>query len=115
MHRDETKLSIGLTFLLLLPLQAVPLEDSLWQRTNSEGKQLRKEGRLDEAEKVSLLALAEAEKFGPEDYRVAVSLNELAALYHSRGRLSKADPLYRRALDILGKIPRPFGTRHSLE
>ena len=73
-------LSIGLTFFLLLPLEAVPVEDSLWQRINAEARQLRKEGRFDEGEKASLLALAEAEKFGPEDYRVAVSLNELAAL-----------------------------------
>ena len=73
-------LSIGLTFFLLLPLEAVPVEDSLWQRINSEARQLARRDALTKGEKVSLLALAEAEKFGPQDYRVAVSLNELAAL-----------------------------------
>ncbi len=98
-------LSIGLTLLLLFPLVVASLEDSFWQRINSEGRQLRKEGRFDEAEKISLLALAEAERFGAEDYRVAATLNELAALYHSRGRLDDAEPLYRRALDIWEKFP----------
>ena len=52
-----------------------------------------------------LHGLAEAEKFGPEDRRLAVTLNELAALYHASLRFSEAEPLYRRALGIWEKFP----------
>ena len=67
---------------------------------STEAKKLRQQGRYAEAEQAHLLAVAEAEKFGPEDRRLALSLNELAALYHTTGRLREAEPLYRRALAI---------------
>jgi len=36
---------------------------------------------------------------------VVVVLNELAVLHHAGGRLSEAEPLYRRALAIWEKLP----------
>jgi tetratricopeptide (TPR) repeat protein len=81
-------------------------EENIWLRHFNEGSQLRKEGRYAEAEKVHLLAIAEAERFGPQDRRLALGLNELAVLYHTTGRrLSEAEALYRRALAILEKLP----------
>ncbi|MEH2316744.1 tetratricopeptide repeat protein, partial [Nostoc sp.] len=38
---------------------------------------------------------------GEEHPDVALSLNNLAALYDSQGRYSEAEPLYMQALDIL--------------
>ena len=58
-----------------------------------------------EAEPVYQAALRMADEFDPEDLRTAVTLNELAVLYHARGRLSEAEPLYRRALAIWEKLP----------
>ncbi len=106
-------LSKGVPFFLLFPIGALT-EDSLWQKTNSEGRELREQGRYDEAEKAGLLALTEAGNFGPEDYRVAISLNELAVLYHLRGRLDAAEPLYRRALGIWEKLPERLETATAL-
>jgi tetratricopeptide (TPR) repeat protein len=51
-------------------------------------------------EKAYLLALAEAEKVGPGDPRVARCLNVLALFYQNRGRLAEAESLYGRALRI---------------
>ena len=101
----KRRLARGVPFFLFLPIVALS-EDSLWQKINSEGRELREQGRYDEAEKASLLALAEAQKAGPEDYRVAISLNDLATLYHLRGRLRDAEPLYRSALDIWERLPK---------
>lgn len=44
-----------------------------------------------------------AEEVWPENRRLAWSLNELAVFYHDTGRLSEAEPLYRRALAIQEK------------
>jgi Tetratricopeptide repeat len=86
--------SLAIVLCLFSPNRTTLAEDALWQKTIREGKHLHQQGRHAEAERVHLLALAEAEKFGPEDRRLALSLNELAALYHATGQLRKAEPLY---------------------
>jgi tetratricopeptide (TPR) repeat protein len=111
MRHSSTRF-LALAFVLVLGGRPVPVanlyaitaSDSLWQKRFSEGRQLRKVGRYAEAEKAQSLALAEAEKFGPEDRRLALSLNELAILHHSRGQLNEAELLYRRALAIGEKV-----------
>ena len=50
-----------------------------------------------------LVTLVEAE-FGAEDTRTATALNNLAESYRARGRFEEAEPLYRRALEILRKV-----------
>jgi tetratricopeptide (TPR) repeat protein len=45
-------------------------------------------------------AVADAERFGPDDPRLATSLNALAVFYASHNRPDLAEPLYRRALQI---------------
>jgi tetratricopeptide (TPR) repeat protein len=95
----------ALAFCLIYPNTPTLAEDSLWQRFIGEAKQLREEKRYAEAEKQMLLGLAEAEKFGPEDRRLAVTLNQLAALYYASLRFSEAEPVYRRALGIWEKFP----------
>ena len=69
--------------------------------TPQRGKTIREQGLYAEAEKAHLLALAEAEKFVPEDSRLATSLNNLARLYLAQGRYPEVEPLLRRALSIL--------------
>jgi hypothetical protein len=70
---------IALALCLFLQGRTTLAEDSLWQKAITEGKQLRQQGHYAEAERAYLLALAEAEKFGPEDPRQAMTLNNLAA------------------------------------
>src|SRR5262249_26970051 len=96
--------SITLALCLLFPDRTSLAEDHAWEKALSEGRQLLQEGRYAKAEKVLLLAVAEAETFGPENRRLPFSLNELAAWYHATGRLSEAEPLYRRALTIWEKM-----------
>ena len=52
-------------------------------------------------------ALEEAEKFGPDDPRLAERLLDLAALYRTQGQYAEADPLYLRALGIQERILGP--------
>ena len=47
--------------------------------------------------------------FAPDHPTVATRLNNLASLYQSQGRYAKAEPLYRRALEIDEKA---FGENH---
>ena len=80
-------------------------QENAWKAIG-QGSQLNA-GRSADNEKAHLLALAEAEKFGPEDPRLAASLTDLAGFYHTRGRFSEAEPLYRRALAIWEKSQGP--------
>ena len=72
----------------------------LWETYNDAGIEAYKQGRYAEAEKLWLAALKEAEKFGPQDPRLATSLNNLAELYRAQGKYAEAEPLYKRALEI---------------
>src|SRR5262249_24711665 len=64
-----------------------------------------------EAEKTSLAALAEAERFGPLDLRLAQNLNAVARVYFDQGRYLEAGPLFERALSIQEKA---LGHQHAL-
>lgn len=61
-------------------------------------------GRIPEAEVQFKAALEEAEKFGEADERLALTLNNLAAMYHEQGKFTLAEPLYKRSLDIKIRI-----------
>ena len=64
-------------------------------------------GQYAEAEKQLLTALDEAEKFGEQDPRLAISLNALGMVYDSQGGYAEAEPLYSRALAIAEKALGP--------
>lgn len=101
-----------LALLPSFPTRTTLAQDDVWQKAVNKGRQLRQEGRYAEAEKAYLLAVAEAEKFGPEDRRLAWSLDELAAAYHDTGRLSEAESLYRRGC-LFGKSCRSISRSPS--
>src|SRR5262245_47755142 len=104
--RDAPRWLLPVFAVFLLSLNRPTLaDDSLWHKLIGEARQFKDEGRQAEAEKRLQLGLTEAEKFGPDDHRLAVTLNELAALYHASGRLSEAEPLYRKALGIWENFP----------
>jgi len=71
---------------------------------NAEAVRLYQAGRYDEAIPLTQRALAILEKnLGPEHPAVAVSLNNLAALYTNKGDYARAEPLLERALAIQEK------------
>ena len=71
------------------------------------GTEAYEQGNYTEAEKLFVAALKEAEKFGPQDPRLATSLNNLANLYNTQGKYGEADPLYKRSLEIWEKALGP--------
>jgi len=75
-------------------------QDMLWNTWREGGLQALEEGRFGDAERLLISALEQAEKFGPEDLRVADSANDLAVLYTNAGRPLEAELLFRRALAI---------------
>ena len=71
------------------------------------GNAAYQQGKYLEAEGLFVTALDVAERFGPEDPRLATSLNNLALLYKSQGRYEAAEPLHKRALAIKEKALGP--------
>ena len=71
-----------------------------WQSHMVAGVQAYHQGNYPEAEKHLVAAVKEAEGFGPQDPRLATSLNNLALLYYRQGEYIEAEPLYLRALVI---------------
>src|SRR5262245_30683060 len=69
-------------------------EDSQWRKATEQGNKLRQAARYAEAEQAYLTAVTEAEKFGPDDPRLASSLNNLGSLYHAQGRYVEGEKLY---------------------
>ncbi len=76
---------------------------SSWEKLDAAGTAAYEQGRYAEAEKSWSAALQKAEKFGPQDTRLAQSLNDLAVLYRNQGKYGEAEPLYKRALAIREK------------
>ena len=60
-----------------------------------------------EAEKQWSAALKEAEGFGPQDPRLATTLNNLGEVYRAQAKYAEGEPLYKRALAIREKALGP--------
>ncbi len=82
---------------------------SPWESYIRAGEAAYEQCHYAEAEKQFLAALHEAEKFGPEDPRLATSLNNLVELYHDQGKYTVAETLYKRLLTISEKA---LGAEH---
>ena len=96
-----------LVVFLCLALLGASAQNTLWDRYNAAGMQAYQQGNYAEAEKQLSAALREAEKFGPQDPRLATSLNNLAGLYQTQGKYAEAEPLHRRSLAIVEKALGP--------
>ncbi|MEE8623453.1 MAG: tetratricopeptide repeat protein, partial [Alphaproteobacteria bacterium] len=93
------RLLVGLVRLALWP--AYPsAQGDLWETYMAAATKAYQQGNYPEAEKQLEAAVKEAEGFGPQDPRLATSLNNLAEVYRLEGRYGKAEPLHRRALAI---------------
>src|SRR2546425_452013 len=82
-------------------------QGGVWEASTRAGEQAYRQGRYSEAERSFQAALKEAEQFGPEDPRVARTLNNLALLYDAQHRYAEAEPLLQRALAIQAKALGP--------
>jgi tetratricopeptide (TPR) repeat protein len=81
--------------------QTVTADVGEWERHSDAGKTAYRQRRYSDAEKEFLMALQKAEKLGSYDPRLARTLNDLAAVYSTQEKYAEAEPLYRRALEIL--------------
>ncbi len=82
-------------------LRAVPAEDVKTPVTwNNLGVVCRELGRTDDAERYYRLTIDYYEKHTGFDQPLATTLQNLAALHFTMGRLARAEPLYRRAYAI---------------
>ena len=82
-------------------------QETSWEKYNGAGMEAYAQGRYAEAEKHWKAALKKAEKFGPNDSRLATSLNNLALLYQAQGNYTEAELLFKRSLAISEKALGP--------
>jgi len=89
---------------LLLPTAA---HADRWEDLQRAAKSAYRQGDYNGAVINMRAALEEAERFGPEDPRLTVTLNNLAVLYWAQGNYGAAEPLYMRSLTIREKALGP--------
>ncbi len=103
-------LAVTLAFAFTAPTahpQTEAANDVRWKELDEAGGKALAEGRPIDAEKMWKSALQLAERFGPEDGRLTISLNNLADFYQDQGKYAEAEPLRKRALAQMEKILGP--------
>ncbi len=86
-------LLVGLLCLALWPV-VTSGQETRWDNLNKAAIKAYQQADYAEAERLAKLALREAGKFGGQDPRFAISLNNLAELYRAQGKYTEAEPLY---------------------
>src|SRR5713101_2994948 len=79
----------------------VMAQGTRWEYYMAEGVKAYQKGQETNAEMFYLAALEDVEHAGPEDPRLAATLNTLAVLYHTQRKYAQAEPLYQRVLKLL--------------
>ncbi|HEY9868292.1 MAG TPA: tetratricopeptide repeat protein [Candidatus Obscuribacterales bacterium] len=69
---------------------------AVWQRLTSAGEKALQAGKSEEAERLFLSALREAEKFGQRDPRLLLTLHKLSDVYRTMGKYAQADSFDKR-------------------
>ena len=87
------------SFLFFFPAQTYG-QETLWPTYKAAGSDAVQQGRYEEAESLLRAAIAQAEKFGSLDPRLADSLNQLAILYATQRKFTQAEPLFQRSLGV---------------
>lgn len=100
LNRALTIVGIAVFFTIALPNVTLPADGTLWKTWRDAGLHAWEEGRLDIAEHLLIAAMEQAEKFGPDDARVADTANDLAIVYATAGKITEAELLFRRSLAI---------------
>jgi tetratricopeptide (TPR) repeat protein len=82
------------------PVQ-ISAQGTRWEHYMAEGAQAHQNGQETNAEMFYLAALEDVQSAGPEDPRLAATLNTLAILYHTQRKYAQAEPFYQRVLKLL--------------
>ena len=107
MKRTKTGLLLAGVLGLALSVQTACIQQTPWEKSNAAGEEAYRQARYAEAEQHFTAALKEAENFGEQDPRFALSLNNLAELYRVQGKYVEAEPLFKRSLAIREKVLGP--------
>ncbi len=94
-------------FCVVLVSTPASTQEMQWEKHMATAAKAFQQGRYADAKKSLQAALKEGERLGPQDPHVALSLNNLALLYHVQGKYAEAMPLYERALVISKKALGP--------
>src|SRR5690348_16157947 len=79
-------------------------DQDLWEKYQGQVRALRQQGALAAAEKAALAAVAEAQKSGQEDSRLAKSWNDLATIYYDTGRYAEAEKFFQLAAHLWERL-----------
>ena len=90
-------------------ITTAPAGEAEWKAEHDAGWNAYKEGRLDEAKTRLRAAEKEARALGENDPRLATTLDHLAWVLSSEGKIAEAEPLAKSALAIREKA---FGPEH---
>ena len=85
----------------------VSAQDTRWEHYMAEGAKAYQDGQESNAEMFYLAALENLQNAGPEDPRLAATLNTLAVLYHAQKKYTQAEPLYQSVLKFLEQTVGP--------
>jgi tetratricopeptide (TPR) repeat protein len=90
-------------FLLALACRAT--DDAAWRKIFGECVELQSLGAYMKAKDAAQLAISEAEKFGPTDARVGITLNEAGSISHKLGQGWESERTLLKAIRILEMHP----------
>lgn len=93
-------LSIGTAVFLTVGAGCSEAPDTTWNAYNKAGQAAYKAGDYAEAAEEFRKAVELAQASENQDLRLATSLNNLAEVYRVQGDLSKAEPLFKEALEV---------------
>jgi hypothetical protein len=79
----------------------------------AEGAKAYQDGQESNAEMFYLAALENLQNAGPEDPRLAATLNTLAVLYHAQKKYAQAEPLYQGHSVFAGVVDRRCQRSHK--
>jgi tetratricopeptide (TPR) repeat protein len=101
--RGQTLWLVGLMVMVCVSMRTaqVGAQGTRWEHYMAEGAKAYQNGQETDAEMFYLAALEDVQNAGPEDPRLAATLNTLAVLYHTQKKYAQAEPLYQRVLKLL--------------
>ncbi len=97
--RQDMKPVFFATLCLAICAAQVVAQTTSWEELTNAARTADQQGWHDEAEKHYQAAIDKAETFGPQDPRLATSLENLGIFYFSQPKHPEAEGLFRRALD----------------
>lgn len=102
--------AVGALWIFLSAAWGFAQDDAKWQAAMQQAASARQGGRLEEVENLLKSAIEEAEKFGPSDQHLMVTLDALGTFYYTKGDYTGALPVYTRMLEIRERVVGPHHT-----